>query len=134
MLHILSHALKTLAAMTCAAVCLTACFDKTISDYDYTLEDGKVMAYDHGTPFDGVTWTDDGSSARLVFDNGELKAIEYFTGEGKCYCILDAVEQQSTFYNGAGGELQRGAFRHLYHDQYREWRRLNEDIWAVFQG
>lgn len=132
-MHSPLHFLRMLAAAVFAAVCLTACFDKTLSDYNYAMEDGKIMAYDGLMPYDGKIWTDDGASALLTFSDGILESIEYFSAEGKRYCVLDAAGQQATFYNGAGAELQRGAFRHLYRDQYREWRRLNEEIWEVFK-
>lgn len=125
---------KVLAVLVFAAVCLTGCHEKTLSDYTYELKDGKVLAFDGTAPYDGDVWTDDGASASLSFSNGELQSIKYYTDEKKCYCEMDVASVQKTFYNGAGGDLQEGAFRHLYRDQYIKWKETEQTIWEVFKA
>lgn len=132
MRHFLLYGTKVLAVLVFAAVCLTGCQEKTLSDYSYEMKDGKIMAFDGIVPYDGSVWTDDGTAACLTFSDGELQTIEYFTTEMKCYCKMNVTDVQKTFFNGAGAELQEGTFRHLYRDQYIKWKETEQAIWEVF--
>ena len=104
---------------------LVSCSKTKVTDLQYKEEGWNVYVYQDGKPYDGIVWSEDGSSYKLTVDCGILKKIEYYSEDGKLFCVVENKEKK--FFNEKGNEISRHQARKLYGDKYDHWEHSQQD-------
>ena len=107
-------------------VVLVSCSKTKVTDLEYKDEGWDCYVYQEDKPFDGVAWSVDGKSYKIYADCGLLKKIEYYSEDGKLFCVVENEEKK--FYNDNGRIITREQARELYRDKYWHWKDLQRSL------
>ena len=99
---------------------LVSCSKIKVTDLQYKVEGWNCYVYQDDKPYDGEAWSEDGTSYKLTIDCGILKKIEYYSEDGKLFCVVE--NENKKFFNEKGDEITRDQVRELYWDKYTHWK------------
>lgn len=97
-----------------------------MTDLQYKLEKWNCYVYQENKPYDGEVWSEDGSSFKLTVDCGLLKRIEYYSEDGKLFCVVENENKKS--FNEKGDEITRDQVRELYWEKYTHWKHNQQAV------
>ena len=103
---------------------LVSCSKIKVTDLRYKVEKWNCYVYQDGKPYDGEVWSEDGISYKLTVDCGVLKKIEYYSEDGKLFCVVENEDKK--FFNEKGDEITRDQVRELYWDKYTHWKHYQQ--------
>ena len=101
-------------------VFLVSCSKTKVTDLQYKYERWNCYVFQDNQPYDGEVWSEDGTSYKLTVDCGLLKKIEYYSEDGKLFCVVENEDKK--FFNEKGDEITRDQVRELYWDKFTHWK------------
>lgn len=123
--------IKKVLFVLCCTI-LISCSQTKITDLKLKAEGWNCYVFQDDKPFDGIAWSEDGESYKIFVECGLLKKIEYYSEDGKLFCVVE--NEEKNFYNDKGSVITRDQARELYYDKYRHWKDLQRSIGKIVEG